>query len=50
MPKHPIRGISGAKPRVLPSIRQILAEEAETEAQKRKERKERKSGARKSAQ
>jgi hypothetical protein len=50
--RHPIRGISGAKPRVLPSIRQLLAQE---EAEKRKGastqhlRKKRKGGGRKSA-
>jgi hypothetical protein len=28
MPKHPIRGITGAKPRLLPSLKQLLAQEA----------------------
>jgi hypothetical protein len=46
--RHPIRGIRGSKPRLAPSLRQMLAEEAAAEAQKRKERKLRKSGARKS--
>jgi hypothetical protein len=38
---HPIRGIRGSKPRFGPSIAQVLAEEAE--AQRRKDRKLRKS-------
>jgi hypothetical protein len=46
---HPITGIVGSKPRFGPTLRQMLAEEAALEAQKRKLRKERKSGARKSA-
>ena len=47
--RHPIIGIRGSKPRVLPTFRQVLAEE---EAQKRKAgklRKKRKGGVRKGA-
>ena len=38
---HPVYGIKGSKPR-LPSIRQMMAEEAAQEERKRKAREERK--------
>jgi hypothetical protein len=37
--RHPILGIRGAKPRIAPSRRQMLAEEAAEAAKKREKRK-----------
>ena len=42
-------GIRGAKPRLLPTFRQVLAEEAAEKRKVRSLRKKRKSGVRKSA-
>jgi hypothetical protein len=46
---HPIRGIRGAKPRIGPSIAQMMRAEELRKREKRKERYLRKSGVRKSA-